>query len=445
MSKLNAAKPRTLTKPGAYGDGGGLYSQVRSPGNRSWLYRFKANGKAHPMGLGTLSDVSLAEARETAQAARKLGRQGIDPIDRRRAERAEAAARVGLNTFFEVADASNAAHEASWRNAKHRRQWRNTVDTYAAPILGKMPVAQVDVGAVMRVLEPIWREKTVRRGYRAGRSTSGRGDRAHRPGPRRTARARHPSASYPNLAAERGPWHPIRRCRNTPEPPAIRAVRKRRPAPTAGCRRFGRPCRPAGKAPPAWACSPCRPPSLTRKVRVRWELIESLAPARPVPRHGPPSRTMTGDSGATSGAIISQQALSHCQVPKSPDFRTIGTKSRGLVEIDGLRGCDVRGFPDPGLVGRAASPGCVPTFICLSPVCLLRENRPLTICLDRLWVGEILDVSPRAMDCPLSMFAAVCKMVDDTSTSGDGWEVRMLSMALVSSCFLFQQPWDVNP
>jgi integrase len=61
---------------------------------------------------------------------------------------------------LEVADAYIVAHEASWRNAKHRQQWRNTVDTYAAPILGKMPVAQVDVGAVMRVLEPIWREKT---------------------------------------------------------------------------------------------------------------------------------------------------------------------------------------------------------------------------------------------------------------------------------------------
>ena len=48
----------------------------------------------------------------------------------------------------------------SWRNAKHRQQWRNTLDTYAAPFLGKLPVAQVGVGEVMRVLEPLWREKT---------------------------------------------------------------------------------------------------------------------------------------------------------------------------------------------------------------------------------------------------------------------------------------------
>jgi hypothetical protein len=73
MSKLNAARMRPLTKPGAYGDGAGLYLQVRGPENRSWLYRFKLHRKAHLMGLGTAGDVSLAEARDAAAAARKVG------------------------------------------------------------------------------------------------------------------------------------------------------------------------------------------------------------------------------------------------------------------------------------------------------------------------------------------------------------------------------------
>lgn len=159
MSKLNAARMRTLTKPGTYGDGAGLYLQVRGSANRSWLYRFKLHGKPHLMGLGSVDDVSLAEARDAAAAARKLVRQGINPIDQRRTARAEGAVQAGL-TFSQVADAYIAAHEPSWRNPKHRQQWRNTLDTYAVPILGKLPVAQVDVGAVMRVVEPLWREKT---------------------------------------------------------------------------------------------------------------------------------------------------------------------------------------------------------------------------------------------------------------------------------------------
>jgi integrase len=159
MGKLNAARLRTLTKRGAYGDGAGLYLQVRGAEQRSWRYRFKLHGEPHLMGLGTVADVSLAEARDAAAAARKLVRQGIDPIARRRAERADAAGRAGLNTFAEVADAYIAAHAASWRNAKHRQQWRNTLDTYARPVLGNFGVAMVDTGGVMRVLEPIWREK----------------------------------------------------------------------------------------------------------------------------------------------------------------------------------------------------------------------------------------------------------------------------------------------
>ncbi|MDQ2801793.1 MAG: integrase arm-type DNA-binding domain-containing protein [Pseudomonadota bacterium] len=157
--KLTAAKVRALTRPGSYGDSGGLYLRVRDAGHRSWLFRYKRNGRARLMGLGPERDVLLSEAREAAAAARKLLLQGIDPLERRRAERIETATKARLNTFSEVAQAYIAAHQASWHNAKHRQQWRNTLDTYAVPVLGGMGVATIDTGAVMRVLEPIWRDK----------------------------------------------------------------------------------------------------------------------------------------------------------------------------------------------------------------------------------------------------------------------------------------------
>src|SRR4051812_8168268 len=104
MSKLNGARMRTLTKPGTYGDGAGLYLQVRGPSNRSWVYRFKLHGKAHLMGLGAVADVSLAEAREATASARRMVRQGISPIQQRRANRADSAKEAGL-TFAQVAEA----------------------------------------------------------------------------------------------------------------------------------------------------------------------------------------------------------------------------------------------------------------------------------------------------------------------------------------------------
>ena len=94
--KLTAVKVRALTTAGRYGDGKGLWLQVRDAEHRSWLFRFMLNGKARQMGLGAVEDVSLAEARETAEEARRLLRQGIDPIDHRRAGRAARAAANAL-------------------------------------------------------------------------------------------------------------------------------------------------------------------------------------------------------------------------------------------------------------------------------------------------------------------------------------------------------------
>ena len=162
---LTAAKVRTA-KPGRYGDGGGLYLLVRGPEAKFWLFRYTAEGKAREAGLGAAggpSAVSLADARVKARQLHDMAREGRDPLLERDAERDARAARaklaeIRLMTFRQVADAYIAAHEASWRNARHRQQWTNTLEAHAHPILGDLPVADVDTGAVMRVLEPIWHE-----------------------------------------------------------------------------------------------------------------------------------------------------------------------------------------------------------------------------------------------------------------------------------------------
>ncbi len=52
IHRLNPAWLRTLTKPGAYFDGGGLYLRVRGPGQRARAFRYMVAGKAHWMGPG---------------------------------------------------------------------------------------------------------------------------------------------------------------------------------------------------------------------------------------------------------------------------------------------------------------------------------------------------------------------------------------------------------
>ncbi|GLK71561.1 integrase arm-type DNA-binding domain-containing protein [Ancylobacter dichloromethanicus] len=158
--KLSALQVSRIAEPGRYGDGGGLWLQVTPAGTKSWLFRFMLDGRARQMGLGSLSDVTLAEAREAARGARRMASEGIDPIDARAKQRAEArAARLRHVTFRDCAERYVTAHEAGWRNPKHRDQWRNTLTSYADPIVGDLAIGQIDTALVLKVLEPIWRVK----------------------------------------------------------------------------------------------------------------------------------------------------------------------------------------------------------------------------------------------------------------------------------------------
>ena len=140
---------------GIHADGGNLYLQVTASGARSWIFRFSFAGKRHEMGLGAYPVVSLKEARAKAMDCRKAVAAGRNPL----AEKRAAAQAAGI-TFEEAVSRYLDAHEAGWRNAKHRQQWRNTLASYAFPAFGAEPVATIDVAAVMRILGPLWKEKT---------------------------------------------------------------------------------------------------------------------------------------------------------------------------------------------------------------------------------------------------------------------------------------------
>jgi len=62
-------------------------------------------------------------------------------------------------TFKDCAERHIAAHKAAWRNNKHAAQWPGTLITYVHPSFGSLAVQTVDVGLVVKVLEPIWTEK----------------------------------------------------------------------------------------------------------------------------------------------------------------------------------------------------------------------------------------------------------------------------------------------
>src|ERR1700722_19551565 len=114
-------------------------------------------GKRRQMGLGSLDLVSLSEARLKTLECRKLHLEGIDPIEVRKAKRAQAAlASAKSITFKACAEKYIASHKASWKNDKHSAQWPATLTTYAYPVIGGLTVQNVDTALVLKILEPIW-------------------------------------------------------------------------------------------------------------------------------------------------------------------------------------------------------------------------------------------------------------------------------------------------
>jgi integrase len=158
--RLRALQIARLKQPGSYGDGGNLYLQIGTAGNRHWFFRFMQGGRSRKMGLGGADVVTLAEAREQALAARKLVQKGIDPIEARQsckaASRAETARQISLR---QCGEKYIAAHKAGWRSADHSRQWPSSLENHVYPTLGDLSVDAIGTGHVMKVLEPIWTAK----------------------------------------------------------------------------------------------------------------------------------------------------------------------------------------------------------------------------------------------------------------------------------------------
>jgi integrase len=160
---LNRLSPAFVTKGrkvGLHADGGGLYLQITAAHARSWIFRYSRNRRTRDMGLGSLNAVPLALARELAAGCRNQLAQDIDPIEARKAERAEAVASAArVVTFRQAAAAHMHGNATGWKNAKHRAQWTSSLETYAYPIIGDVSVDVIDTGMVLQVLDPIWTAK----------------------------------------------------------------------------------------------------------------------------------------------------------------------------------------------------------------------------------------------------------------------------------------------
>ena len=144
--------PKLRKVPGRHADGGGLYLEVGATGSASWVVRMQKAGQRRDFGLGSVDKVSLSKAREARDVVRGQFEAGLDPVaERRKAE--------GVPTFRVAAATVHKAQKKAWSEGKHSNQWIRTLETYAFPRIGDLPVNKIDRHEILDVLVPIWIEK----------------------------------------------------------------------------------------------------------------------------------------------------------------------------------------------------------------------------------------------------------------------------------------------
>jgi integrase len=166
--ELSALDLKRLTHPGgdypvnvAVGGVTGLNIQITPSNAKSWILRATVGGKRRMIGLGGYPDVSLAQARERARETRDAIWHGVDPIaERQAAQAALRAEQARAMTFKDAFERFMETKDNELGDSKEGAKWRSTIETYALPVLGKMPVSEIEVRDILRVLEPIWLEKT---------------------------------------------------------------------------------------------------------------------------------------------------------------------------------------------------------------------------------------------------------------------------------------------
>lgn len=149
MGKLTATGITNLNEPGKYSDGDGLFLWVKSKTAKSWVCRVQKDGKRRDIGLGSLSKISLKDARLRAKEVRAQIEAKLDPV----AERRKAA---GIPTFRAAAALVFAEQAPAWRNAKHAKQWMRTLEVHAFPFIGDMSADQIANEHVRDLLAEIW-------------------------------------------------------------------------------------------------------------------------------------------------------------------------------------------------------------------------------------------------------------------------------------------------
>jgi integrase len=144
---IKAAKPRE--KPYKLYDDRGLYMLLSPAGGRWWRLKYRIEGKEKLLSLGVYPDVSLKQARDRRDAARKHVADHIDPGAKRRAEKAAA-----VDSFEAVAREWFEKFSKNWA-ASHSDKIIRRLELYIFPWIGDRSISKIEAPEILACLRRV--------------------------------------------------------------------------------------------------------------------------------------------------------------------------------------------------------------------------------------------------------------------------------------------------
>ena len=147
---VKEAKPKD--KAYSLFDGGGLYLYVTA-NSKLWRMKYRFDGKEALLSFGKYPEISLQQARQKRDDAKKLIANGVDPSEYKKEEKAKAAERNAY-TFEKVARAWHTAHLSGWQEST-AKDAINRLEKDIFPEIGNIPIHEIIRKLIIGVLEKV--------------------------------------------------------------------------------------------------------------------------------------------------------------------------------------------------------------------------------------------------------------------------------------------------
>ena len=157
LTELAVKKARATEKPQKLADSGGMYLLIQTTGSKCWRMDYRFGGKQKTLSIGVYPDVTLSEARDRREQARKLLANGGDPsaIKQAAKQTKQKTLQVAENSFKNLAAELHKLKSPMWTPG-HAKQWMVYMEKYAMPVIGDRQITEIEpmeIVGIMRTVE----------------------------------------------------------------------------------------------------------------------------------------------------------------------------------------------------------------------------------------------------------------------------------------------------